>query len=433
MVSISLVALIVGLFIGLPIFLALLVPSVLPGVLFPSFPGNVQMLIRAIMGGADSTPLLAIPLFMFSGAIMSEGGISKKLFNVFALLAGKRTAGMPIAVVITCTFYGAICGSGPATTAAVGAMAIPVLISLGYDKVFAATLCAAAGGIGIIIPPSIPFIMYGTLTSTSVGDLFTAGFIPGVLIAVCLCIYVYIYCKLQGEDKKRIEANYEDLRKNGVLSVLKDSFWAVLTPVIILGGIYTGIVTPTEAAAVSVFYALIVCLFIYKTIKFRDIPAIMEQSIRSFAFVAYLVAVGIGLLRILTMMKVPAMVAEFFRANNFTSTTFLLLLNLLLLMVGMFMDCGPAITLLAPMLVDVVSGFNIDPVHFGVIMAVNLCVGFISPPFGLNLFTAAPMIKEPPIKLGKRAIPFIFAYLVALAAITYVPDVSLFLVRILGK
>lgn len=433
MVTISLVALVVGLLIGFPIFLALLIPSVLPGVLFPSFPGNTQMLIRAIVGGADQTPLLAIPLFMLSGAIMSEGGISKKLFNVFSLVAGKKTAGMPIAVVITCTFYGAICGSGPATTAAVGAMAIPVLVSLGYDKVFAATLCAAAGGIGIIIPPSIPFIMYGTLTSTSVGDLFTAGFIPGILIAVCLCVYVFVYCKRKGEDKEKIAANYEDLRKEGVFAVIKDSFWAVLTPVIILGGIYSGVVTPTEAAAMSVFYALIICLFVYKTITIKDIPHLMSSAIRSFAFVAYLVAVGIGLLRILTLMKVPAMVADFFTNNHFTSFTFLLLLNGLLLIVGMFMDCGPAITLLAPMLVDVVSGFNIDSVHFGVLMSVNLCVGFISPPFGLNLFTAAPLVNEPPIKLGKRAVPFIIAYLIALMIITYVPDVSLFLVRLLGK
>jgi C4-dicarboxylate transporter DctM subunit len=172
------IALILGLLLGFPVFLALLLPRDAAGHYGSIVCRKHADADRAIMGGADNTPLLAIPLFMLSGAIMSEGGISKKLFNVFALMAGKKTAGMPIAVVITCTFYGAICGSGPATTAAVGAMAIPILISLGYDKVFAATLCAAAGGIGIIIPPSIPFIMYGTLTSTSVGDLFTAGFIP---------------------------------------------------------------------------------------------------------------------------------------------------------------------------------------------------------------------------------------------------------------
>jgi len=432
MIPIMILALVLGLLLGFPIFLALLLPATLPGVINPSFAGNTSTLIRAILGGADNTPLLAIPLFMLSGAIMSEGGISKKLFNVFALMAGKKTAGMPIAVIITCTFYGAICGSGPATTAAVGAMAIPILISLGYDKVFAATLCAAAGGIGIIIPPSIPFIMYGTLTSTSEGDLFTAGFIPGILIAVCLSVYVYFYCKYKGEDKLRIEANYENLKKNGVWSVIKDSFWALLTPVIILGGIYSGVVTPTEAATLSVFYALVICLFVYRTIKIKDIPRLLETAIRQYAFVAYLVAIGIALLRILTLLKVPAMVADFFTNNNFTSFTFLMLLNLLLLIVGMFMDIGPAITLLAPMLVGVIKGFNIDPVHFGVLISVNLCIGFISPPFGLNLFTAAPLIKSSPALIGKKALPFIAAYLVALGLITYIHDISMFLVRVLG-
>lgn len=425
-------ALIGGLFLGFPIFLALIVPAVLPGIIDPSFAGNAQMVIRAIVGGADQTPLLAIPLFMLSGAIMSEGGISKKLFNVFALLAGKKTAGMPIAVVITCAFYGAICGSGPATTAAVGAMAIPVLISLGYDKVFAATLCAAAGGIGIIIPPSIPFIMYGTLTNTSVGDLFTAGFIPGILIAICLCIYVYFYCKLSGEDKEKIISNYENIRGNGVKAVIKDSFWAVLTPFIVLGGIYSGITTPTEAATISVFYSLIICLFVYKTIKPREIANLLSSAVKAYTFVAYLAALGIALLRILTLMQIPAQIAQFFVNNNFTRFTFLLLLNCLLLFVGMFMDCGPAVTLLAPMLINVISSFGINPVHFGVLMSVNLCIGFISPPFGLNLFTAAPMINSSPATLGKRALPFVAAYLVALILITYVPDISMFLVN-LGK
>jgi len=262
--------------------------------------------------------------------------------------------------------------------------------------------------------------------------LFTAGFIPGILIAVCLSVYVYFYCKYKGEDKLRIEANYENLKKNGVWSVIKDSFWALLTPVIILGGIYSGVVTPTEAATLSVFYALVICLFVYRTIKIKDIPRLLETAIRQYAFVAYLVAIGIALLRILTLLKVPAMVADFFTNNNFTSFTFLMLLNLLLLIVGMFMDIGPAITLLAPMLVGVIKGFNIDPVHFGVLISVNLCIGFISPPFGLNLFTAAPLIKSSPALIGKKALPFIAAYLVALGLITYIHDISMFLVRVLG-
>ena len=252
---------VVMLFLGIPIAVAMMGTTMVPTLVDPTFPGNVNFLLRAIVSGLDTISILAIPLFMLSGAIMARGGISRKLFDVFAVFIGKLKAGMPCAVVVTCLFYGAISGSGPATVAAVGAMCIPVLTELGYSKMFAAAIVATAGGLGVIIPPSIPFIMYGVTTGESIGAMFTGGILPGVVIALCLMVYCIFYCVKHGEDKEKINSAVDALHKRGIFKVILDGFWALLTPVIILGGIYSGFFTPTEAACVSVFYAIIIsCL-----------------------------------------------------------------------------------------------------------------------------------------------------------------------------
>ncbi len=414
------------LIIGFPIAMGIGFATFLPGIINPMFPANALYVLRAMQSGVDSTPILAIPLFMLSGIIMAQGGISEKLFNVFAYFIGKRTAGMPIAVVITAMFYGAISGSGPATTAAVGAMTIPILVSLGYDVVFSAALVAAAGGIGIIIPPSIPFIMYGMMTGTSVGALFTAGFVPGAMIASMLMIYVYFYCKIKGEDKEKIAANHERLKAKGLAAILKEGFWALMTPVIILGGIYSGIVTPTEAAVLSVFYALIVSLFVYKNVKFKDIPSFLDGAIRAYAPIALLLGFAIAFSRVLTLLKAPAMLAEFFTSTFSSGVAFLLIFNFILLIVGMFMDAGPAVAIISPMLMAVLTRFGINPVQFGVVMVFNLAIGFISPPFGLNLFVASPISGASVSQIGKKALAFCAVYLVALMMLTFIPQITLF-------
>ena len=219
-----------GLILSIPIAVILGVASIVPAIMDPNFAASIQFVIRGTLTGVDNTAILAVPLFILSGAIMAKGGISKKLFDVFAYFIGNKTAGIPIAVVCTCLFYGAISGSGIATAAAVGGMTIPIMISLGYDKVFAAALVATAGGLGVIIPPSIPFIMYGLVTGTSVGAMFTAGILPGLLIGLCLMVYAYIYCRRHGEDKAKISANYNALKSKGFLRVFRESFWALLSP-----------------------------------------------------------------------------------------------------------------------------------------------------------------------------------------------------------
>lgn len=239
---------VICLVIAISVSISLGIVSVLPGAFDPSFTASGRFVIRSMLGGIDSFPLLAVPMFVLSGIVMAKGGISKKLFDVFAFFLGKLTAGIPCAVIVTCLFYGAISGSAPATVAAVGSMTIPILAKLGYDKEFSTAVVAVSGGLGVIIPPSIPFIMYGMASGASVSDLFVSGIIPGLLIGGLLMMYAVYYCKKNGEDKEKIHAVVGELHEKGLPAVLKDSFFALLSPVIILGCIYSGIASPTEAA-----------------------------------------------------------------------------------------------------------------------------------------------------------------------------------------
>ena len=424
------IILLLGLLLSIPIAVSLGLATVFPGLLNPHFAGNIQFVVRNMVNAVDSTPMLAIPLFILSGDLMTKGKISEKLFNFFAYFVGNKTAGMPIATIITCLFYGAISGSGVATTAAVGGMAIPFLVSLGYDKVYSAALVATAGSLGVIIPPSIPFVTYGVVTGVSIGDLFIAGIFPGILIGLSLIIYAYIYSKRYGEDKEKIQERYKSLRGRGFFAIFKESFWALLTPVIILGGIYSGIVTPTEAAVISVFYSVIVCVFVYKTLTVKNIFEILTRSVKSYAPIVVLLSLAIVFGRVLTLLQAPVELRDFI-IMNFANIwiIFLLVLNIILLILGMFMDVGPAIAILAPMLVPSAVGMGINPIHLGVIMVSNLAIGMVTPPFGVDLFVAAPLIETPVMKVGRKAVPFIIAYAISLFIITYIPKISLVLLH----
>jgi len=417
----------IGLVVGLPIVTSLGLATVWPKLMGVVGSTSHEAVIRAIFGGADSTPIIAVPLFILAGVLMARGGISKKLFNVIAYFIGNKTAGMPCAAVITCLFYGAISGSGPATAAAVGGMTLPILIELGYDKYFCAALVATAGSLGVIIPPSIPFVLYGTSTGASVGDLFIAGVIPGILIGVVLMIYTFFYCKIHGEDKEKIGKNYQELRALGLGQLIKDSFWALLSPLIILGGIYSGYFTPTEAACISVFYSLLISLFVYKTIKVPQIWDITISSVKGYAPLIFILSIATAFGRVLSLLRAPQMISEIF-ANTFTSSgPFLFVIVAFFFVLGMVMDTGPAIVIMAPILMPTIQAFNIDPVHFGVIMVTCLAIGLVTPPFGLNLFVAAPLINAPVLKVGKTALPLIGIYTIALLLITFIPAISLIL------
>ena len=358
---------------------------------------------------------------------MAHGQISKKLFDVFSYFIGKKTAGVPCAVIITCLFYGAISGSAPATVAAVGSMTIPLLLNMGYDKKFSTAIVAVAGGLGVIIPPSIPFIMYAMASGESVGNLFIAGIIPGILISVLLMLYAYIHCKCCGEDKEKINAEIDALHAKGFGKIFKDSFFAILSPIIVLGCIYAGIASPTEAAVISVFYALVVSLFVYKTIRISDIWNIFVEAMKTYAPILFILAASTAFSRVLTLMQVPQLVSGYI-LDNFTNKIILLLvINLFLLFVGMVMDTTPAILILSPILLPIVQAVGMDGVHFGIMMVVNLAIGFVTPPIGVNLFVASSLTDVPVMDIAKKAMPMILMFLVALLLITFIPAISLVL------
>lgn len=427
MAGLVFVVFIVFLALSTPIAVSMIVSTLVP--LIAGAPGasSIQTLIQNTFSGADSTPIIAIPLFILGGVLMAEGGISEKLFNVFAYFVGRMRAGMPIAVIMTCLFYGAISGSGPATTAAVGGMTIPLLISLGYDKRFCAAMVSVAGGLGVIIPPSIPFVLYSLATGVSTGALFIAGIIPGIFVGGCLIVYALAYCTIHGEDREKIMANYNKLHEKGFWPLFKESFWAFLSPVIILGGIYSGIVTPTEAACVSIFYALFIALFVYKSIKPRELWGFFRSAVRTYAPLCFLLAFATAFGRMLALIKAPAMFSNFILTYFTQQWEVLLVIVIIFYFLGMVMDTGPAILIMAPILLPLVREVGVHPVHFGVIMVTNLAIGLSTPPFGLDLFVASGLIHDKPMLVAKPAIPFIVAFTIALIIIAYIPKLSLLL------
>ena len=418
------VVFLVGIALSIPIGVSMILGSVAP-IMLVGQGGTIVQLLNNTFSGANSTPILAVPLFILGGVIMAEGGISKKLFNFFAYFVGRFPGGVPCAVIMTCLFYGAISGSGPATTAAVGAMCIPFMVSLGYDKVWSAGLISVAGGLGVIIPPSIPFVLYSLATGVSTGALFLAGIIPGILIGGFMMIYAVFYCITKGEDRNLIKAKMTELSVNGFGALFKDSFWALLCPIIVLGGIYAGFVTPTEAATVSVFYAVIVSLFIYKSIQFNDMYRFLCAAVKTYGGLAFVLAFATAFGRVLSLTKATKVVQDFILGNFHTSFTVLTVCVIVFLILGMVMDTGPAIIILAPVLLPAVMGLGVDDVHFGVILVCCLSIGLATPPFGLDMFVAGNLAQCPPMDVAKKSVPFIVAFLIALAMIVYIPAVSL--------
>ncbi len=414
--------------VGTPVAVVFGGMAVLPGLLDAAFPYTVEAAVRSMLSGLDSFTLLAVPLFMLSGIIMAKGGISEKLFNFFAYFIGNKTAGMPCAVIITCMFYGAISGSSPATVSAVGAMTIPFLVSLGYDLVFSTAIVTVAGGLGVIIPPSISYIVYSSASNASPSSLFIGGVFPGILIGVALMVCAYIKCRRSGEDKEKLIENYNRIHDMGFGPLFKDSFAALLTPVIILGSIYGGIASPTEAAAISVIYALVVSIFVYKTLKVKDLGSLLVEGSKTYVTILFVISAATAFGRALTMLRYPQMISEGILGSISSRVGVILVINLILLLFGMILDNIPNIMILTPIFLPVAAAIGMDPVHFGIMMTANLAIGMVTPPMGINLYVASSMTGVPVLKIAKAAVPFLTAFFIALLMIAFIPQISLILV-----
>ncbi|TXI65942.1 MAG: TRAP transporter large permease [Limnohabitans sp.] len=383
--------------------------------------GNANMLIsvKEMFSSINKFPLAAIPFFILAGNLMETGGISRRLVEFAKSIVGGVQGGLPMTCVLTCMIFAAVSGSSVATTFAIGTILIPALIKHGYPTTYAASLQATSAELGVIIPPSIPMILYGVSAEVSIGELFIAGFGPGLLIGGALMFWVWIYCKYKGWGK-----NDGDGRL-GFGKATWQAGWALLMPVIILGGIYGGIFTPTEASAVAVFYALIVGMVIYREIGIADLYVILRKSVLSSAVIMFIIA-NAGLFAFLiTRAGVPEAIGHWLEDVLKSPAYFLLGVNVALFLIGMFIETSAAIIVLAPILAPVAMHFGIDPVHFGLIMVVNLALGMITPPFGVNLFAACTVARISLDRMIKDLVPFVLVILVCLMVISYVPALSL--------
>ena len=415
---------------GVPIVIALILASLSASFMIPNFPANPDFIFRNMVVVLDSTPILAIPLFILSGNIMAKGGISEKLFDLFAYGLGTKTGGMPSAVIITTLFYGSFVGSAPATVAAVGAMTIPMLVSLGYDKTFSVSMVTVASSLAIILPPSVPFIVFGITAGVSIGDLFIAGILPAIVVAIVMIVYVVCYFKIRGgEDKELLRANAERLRSKGFARVFRESIFALLAPVIILGGIYGGIVTPTEAANISVVYALIVSVFVYKTLKPREVLDVFVSSSRTIAVILVIISTATVFGRVLTLMRAPQQISEALMGIAGDSPVALIMIILAFLIIfGLVMEPLAVILITTPIFFPMMTSVGMDPVHFGVIMIFASAIGFVTPPVGMSLFVASSVTGLPILKIARQTVQFLILLAIVMMLVVFVPEISLTLV-----
>lgn len=415
--------LIVLFIIKVPIGYALIISSI-PAILLSGMP--LDIIPKRLFTACDSFAFMAVPFFILAGTLMSQGGISERLIAFANSLIGRFSGGLGLVSVVACMFFAAISGSSAATTAAIGGIMIPEMEKRGYARDFSAAINASGGTIGVIIPPSIPFVTYGILTGASVSTLFIAGFGPGICMGLALMVVIYFISKKHGyrEDHK---AGWGEIGRSFLRAVL-----AILMPVIVLGGIYSGKFTPTEAAVVAVVYGLIVGVFIYRNINFKSLVNILKDASVSTAQILLLICAANLFGYVLTYNRIPDMVASFVLGISTNKLVILLLIDVLLLIVGTFMDTVAALIILVPIFFPVISQLGVNPVHFGMIICVGLAIGMITPPFGCCLFVACGVADITLEAITKKVIPFIIALVAVLLLVTYFEPVSLFLPRLLN-
>ena len=388
----------------------------------------LTMIAQTAFTGIDSFPLLAIPFFMLAGSLMGYGGISKRIVGFAECLVGHMIGALAMVTIVACMFFAAISGSGPATVSAIGSFMIPAMKEKLYGGPFAAAISAAAGSIGVIIPPSIPFVIYGVVSGASVGEMFLAGVIPGIIIGVSLMIYSHFVAKKRGYPRSDVDRSLPNL-----WLTFKDAIWALLVPVIILGGIYGGVFTPTEAAVVGVVYAMIIGKFIYKELDFETLKEAYKDTVMVNGATTFMLGLSMAFARYLTMEEVPLKVGGWIIGVSDSKYVILLLINIMFLAVGCFIDNISSMIILTPIFLPVMIELGIDPVHFGLFMTVALAIGFITPPYGANLFVASAVSGERIDGISKEIFPLVGVMTICLFLFTYFPFFSMGLVNLLMR
>lgn len=380
--------------------------------------GHLEYLVEDMWISLDNDLMLAIPMFLIAGNIMTRGSIARRLIRITTLLTDPLPGGLGVASILSCAMFAAISGSSPVTLLAVGAILYPALIENGYSKRFAIGAITSGGTLGIIIPPSIPLIVYGLVTEQSIADLFLAGVGPGILLTVALAGYALWV------NRRRPARPFQ---RAAFLRALHEGIWALMLPVVLLGGIYSGHFSPTEAAAVALAYGLLVEMFIHRELSLRDFQHTIIDAAKMLGMLFPIIAVALSLKSVLTIERIPQEIATWVTSMTDSPIAFLLAVNLLLLVVGCFLDVVSSIVILAPLLLVPAMAYGIDPIHLGIIMVVNLEIGFLTPPIGLNLFVAMSVFREPFSEICLAVVPFILIIIAALLLIVFVPQISLFL------
>lgn len=403
--------------IGLPIAVAIGLASVMGIHASERLP--MLLVAQRMFTGLDSFPLMAIPLFILAGNLMSVGGISQRLVDLAKAIVGGVQGGLAATCVLTCMMFASVSGSSVATTFAIGAILIPAMVKHGYPKPMAASVQASSAELGVLIPPSIPLILYGVSTDTSIGQLFLAGIGPGFLVAGALMALVLILCRVRGIG----QMDGADRPRLGPAALA--ALPAMMVPVAILGGIYTGVFTPTEASAAAVVVALFVGMVFYRELKLRHLPEVLKKTVLATSAIMLIISAAALFSFLVTRSGLPNDIAALMREVIETRFLFLLVVNLLLLVVGMFIETSAAILVLAPILAPIAMAYGVDPVHFGLIMVMNLALGMITPPLGVNLFAACSVANIPVEKIIPQLLWFVLTIFAALMIVTYVPAVSL--------